>query len=230
VESRTSVRVACPSCSAEVALDLPAVVDVERQPELAARVHDYTLPLVACPDCGASFRVESPFLYLDGRRGLVIEVVPSRDLGDWKGLEQRLVDFEARRPLPDAERFSTRRLVFGLRQLNEKIFVATNGLDDVRLELLKLALLSSRPELAQRLTGRFPELLLEGLVENDLVFLVLTRDEGGALKQAQLPIPRRLYDALERDSELAGGFAELQGARFVSWLRYVEMTPVGPAA
>jgi hypothetical protein len=223
VESRTSVRVSCPSCAAEVAVDVPAVVDAERQPEVAARVHDYTLPHVACPTCQGRFRVEAPFLYLDGRRGLAIETVPSRDLADWSQLEARLVAFEEKRPLPDAQRYEVRRLVFGLRQLNEKLFLALHGLDDVRLELLKLALLSMKPELAARLTGAFPELLLEGLSGDDLVFLVLTRDESGATRQAQLPVPRRLYDAMEADAEFAKGFPELSRARFVSWLRYVEM-------
>ena len=224
MQNPTPVRVACPACGAEVDLQVPAVVDAERQPELAARVADYSLPRTRCPSCGGTFRVDSPFLYLDGRRGLAVETVPSRDLADWRGLEKRLQAFETRSPMPDAERYTVRRLVFGLRQLNEKVFVATHGLDDVRLELLKLALMSMKPELAKRLTGAFPELLLEGLSGDDLVFLVLTRDPEGALRQAQLPVPRRLYDAMERDGDFAGGFSELREARFVSWLRYVEMT------
>jgi len=223
VETRKSVRIACPSCDVEIEADLPAVIDAERQPELAARVHDYTLPRVPCPSCGVAFRVDAPFLFLDGRHELAVETVPARDLGDWQAIEQRLLAFEARRPLPDAERFSRRRLVFGLRQLNEKLFLAAHGFDDVRIELLKLAVLSMHPEVAERLTGTFPELLLEGLAGNDLVFLVLTRDAAGKVHQAQLPLPRKLYDGMERDSEFAAGFADLADARFVSWLRYVEM-------
>lgn len=223
MESRTSVRIACPACAAEIEADLPAVIDAERQPQLAARVHDYTLPRVPCPSCGVAFRVDAPFLYLDGRLGLAVETVPPRDLGDWRAIEERLVAFEAKRPLPDAERYGRRRLVFGLRQLNEKIFLAQHGFDDVRIELLKLAVLSMRPEVAERLTGTFPELLLEGLAGNDLVFLVLTRDAEGKLHQAQMPLPRKLYDGMERESEFAAGFADLTEARLVSWLRYVEM-------
>jgi hypothetical protein len=224
MEKRTSIQVACPSCGVELEADVPAVVDAERQPDLAARVRDYTLPRVPCPVCGAAFRVEAPFLYLDAARGLAIETVPARDLAEWPAIEARLRAFEARTPLPDAERYPLGRLVFGLRQLNEKLFLVDQGFDDMRVELLKLALLSMKPELAERLTGVFPELLLEGLSGSDLVFLVLTRDAAGKARQAQLPLPRRLYDAMGRDADFAAGFADLTDARFVSWLRYVEMT------
>lgn len=224
-------KVACPSCGEEVLVRVATVIDAGRQPEELARIREQRAPVAECSACQASFDVVAPFLFLHADRGLIAQVVPPRDMVRWQEVEATLsrAGAEVAFPKENALYPTRRRLVFGLHQLNEKLFAIEQGIDDVSLELAKLGLIAMDEGLVERLSGAGPEFLLEGLDGSDVVFLIVSRDGEGNPTQAQVRVPRALIDAAARDEEFAAQFADMPGAWFVSWLRYVEMSVGGPA-
>lgn len=244
--SKDFVELQCPSCNKDLRVAVHATVDISEHPELLDRIKDQTLQQASCEHCGATFSIQAPFLFLHPQAGILVQVAPPADLSRWREIEETLGTYadtlrfgEGTSPddAQDADASDDedspnegalakvqRRLVFGLNHLNEKIFLAEHGFDDRSIELLKLSLLATREDLAQHLRGAAPEFLVEGLAGNDLVFMLLTHDAEGRASRAQLPVPRKVYEAVERDADFAKNFAELADAWFVSWLRYVEFT------
>ena len=148
-----TVQVDCPSCEASVTFDLVHSVNADRRPDLREAILDRSFQRQPCPSCGYEFRIEPEFSYMDMRRGQFIAVWPSQAADDFESYEQRsrsrfeqAYGADAPPEAQDIGRLLTPRIVFGWIALNEKLIAQAGGVDDVLLELAKLALIRTDTE------------------------------------------------------------------------------------
>jgi CpXC protein len=169
-----TVEVSCPACDAAVTFNLVHSVNADRRPDLRDAILKRSFQRQPCPSCDYEFRVEPEFSYMDMRRGQFFAVWPSERVEDFEAYEERSrKSFEhaygAGAP-PEAQnigRSLTPRVVFGWIAFNEKLIAQQAGLDDVLLELVKLALI--RTDADGPGLGVGTELRLIGVEEDKLV-------------------------------------------------------------
>ena len=131
----------CPVCDASGEFELAVDVDAERLPGLREAILDGNFQRIACPRCGARFRVEPAFTFTDIERRQYIGVWPIAMREQWQAYAERTrVAFEAAHPNGELDA----RAVFGWPALAEKILAAQAGIDDRTLELVKVATLRHR--------------------------------------------------------------------------------------
>ena len=165
--------IACPSCKTTVPFDLVHSVNAGRRADLRAAILDRSFQKQTCPSCAHAFRMEPEFSYMDQGRGQFFAVWPAGNVKDWKADEERSAAtfdkaYGSGAP-PEARDIGdklTARAVFGWMALNEKLIAAEAGIDDVELELAKLALLRG---LDQAPSPAANELRLLGVDKTNLV-------------------------------------------------------------
>lgn len=130
----TPRHIAC-FCETTFDADLPSSADMSGDPEIEQLILDGSFMSVACPGCGRRLSPEYPFR-LTGVKGLgEIFLVPEADRGAW--LRGKL-EYETGKPS---------RIVVGFPELVEKVLIASLGLDDRVIEMMKYYLLTgSAPE------------------------------------------------------------------------------------
>lgn len=127
------VKVTCPACGRTRDAKLVQSVDARTEADAKAKLLAGELNVLAC-ECGARTQLLARLVYLD--RELTIQVVPDGKLGEAAAM------FEA------AGMTGTRRLVPSQNALVEKVKIADAGLEDWRLEMVKVLLLASLGGLA----------------------------------------------------------------------------------
>jgi hypothetical protein len=137
---------ACPACGSTVVVDLVHSVNAVRRPDLRTAILDRSFQRTVCPACGAGFRVEPKFTYLDTGRKQFIAAMPASELPTWQEAEARAqASFDkAFGKASGASGLAAgmqARCVFGWLGLNEKLIALEHGIDDVALEMAKLATL-----------------------------------------------------------------------------------------
>jgi hypothetical protein len=177
-----TVEVTCPSCDAAVSFDLVHSVNADRRPDLREAILDRSFQRQACPSCAYEFRVEPELSYMDMRRGQFLAVWPSQAVEDFETYERRsrssfeqAYGVDAPPEAQDIGRLLTPRVVFGWIALNEKLIAQEGGVNDVLLELAKLALIrtgADGPGL-----GTSTELRLIGVEDQKLVLGWFPRGE-----------------------------------------------------
>jgi len=195
--------VACPACGAAVAFSVVNSVNAARRPDLRDAILDGSFQRKSCPTCNESFRVEPEFNYLDVGRNQWVAAFPLSKLGEWEKWERHTRDIfdkafgsQASRPAQEIGADLTARLTFGWAALREKLVAADGGLDDLTLELCKIAMvrgLESQP------LANHTELRLYGFEEQDLVmgWIVATSE----FPVDMLRVPRSLYDEIAADPD-----------------------------
>ena len=121
-------------------------VNAVRRPDLRVAILDRSFQHIACPSCGTGFRVEPTFTYLDTGRKQFIAALPSTDLPHWQEAEARAQAsfdkaFGKGSGAGSLAAGMQARCVFGWLGLNEKLIAQEHGIDDVALEMAKLATL-----------------------------------------------------------------------------------------
>lgn len=141
-------EVSCPACGALLSFDLSASVNADRRPDLRLEILAGTFQRVPCTACGTMVQLPPALTYMDVGRGQWILAKPAADYANWESLEAVAREtFKlsygpgASRPAQEIGRRLTPRIVFGWAALREKLLAREEGIDDVTLELLKLALL-----------------------------------------------------------------------------------------
>lgn len=134
-------------------------------------------------NCGATVAPPPLLTYLDLGRGQWILAKPSADFANWAALEAIAVEtfaasFGPAAP-PQARKLAEglkRRIVFGWPALREKLLAAEFGIDDVALELLKLAVMRA---VANQPFGDASELRLVAAADEtlELRWLMLTTED-----------------------------------------------------
>ena len=166
-----TVAMACPACGTEVAFELVHSVNAVRRPDLRAAILDRSFQGKTCPTCGTFFRVAPTFTYLDVGRKQFLAVWPAADVTRWQEVEARsLASFDrAFGPNSDGAAFAEgmqARCVFGWLGLNEKLIALEHGIDDVVLEMGKLATLQAMGEMK---LGVDREFRLVGATDDELI-------------------------------------------------------------
>ena len=212
----------CPQCSEPLEVSWAGSVNGGRHSALRDAILDETFQVETCPSCEAKFRLPSHVSYLDiGRKHWILaEDVP--ELPNWAQHETKakaLFDetFGAKAPKPAQELAEgvQPRLVFGWQGLREKLICTELSLDDVYLELLKMAMLISSENtqigdnIALRLYSGDEANLKFNIVESQTEKIVSTAD-----------VPRSAYDAIVNDDAAWQPLLqELSGKTFVDVAR-----------
>ena len=196
-----NVWVPCPACGESVEFEAVSSVNADRRPDLRDAILNGTFQQAPCGNCKVPFRLDPQFTYLhtDGEQWLVVH--PFGSVGDWENLETRARQSFDRSYGPSAARAARSlgaglkpRLVFGWPALREKIFAAANGLDDIELELTKMAVLRNSDEAP--ITAN-TELRLVDIKGDQLIMAWIVPNTEEVAQT--LGVPRGLYDEIAGD-------------------------------
>ncbi len=207
----------CPHCGAEQEMGIVASINADRRPDLRQAVLDDSYQRGTCESCGKGFRLDPDLTYLDAARGQWLLVRPAEHLDEWpltEALARQAFDRGyGAEASPDARELGAGmqpRLVFGWAAFREKLLCGEHGLDDVALELTKLAVMRAVEDMP---LADDMELRLSAATADELT-LTWTMS-GGDLAVETLAVPRALYDGIAKDKGWAEARAELAGAAFV---------------
>jgi len=188
--------VQCPACDAEVSVDVCFSVNGGRHPHFRAAIIGGTYQRHTCPNCQRSFRLEPDLTYFDAGRAQWIITRPPSEVDGWDEVEAAAAEIFAKafgpETPPAAQRLGEQlkvRVAFGWPALREKIVCAEAGLDDVVLELCKLAIVRNLDG-APLADG--VELRLLGVRDGTMAFVWLDPVTEAVVES--LEVPRSLYD------------------------------------
>lgn len=197
-----SQNIPCPACGTETQFGVVFSVNADRRPDLREAILDGSFQRVNCEACGEPFRMEPEFVYLDLARKQWLLVRPVSQLADWDALEDAahglfFAAFGGGAP-QSAQRLGNDlqvRVTFGWAGLREKLLCAERGLDDVTLELTKLAIMRGAEDIP--MTDNV-ELRFGGIDGDQLRFAWIKPTTEQAIEA--LLAPRSLYDEIAADA------------------------------
>jgi len=218
----------CPVCGKPRTFDLAASVNADRRPDLRAAIMDGSFQREKCDSCGSTFRTQPLMTYLDMGRHQWILVQPGGDVRQWKALQEKARSVFAVAYGPDAPpeaqemgREMKARVVFGWGALSEKLLCSEHGLDDVNLELLKMAVLKDVPD--PPLTDQ-NDLRLVGVESAELVLAWVSSEDEHV--SSTLRVPRGVYDEIAADNDAWKPLRdELSADPFVDFNRLITADP-----
>ena len=120
------MTITCPHCQAETDHKVLDHINIDRNPELRAKVQDLSCFRVQCPNCGETVLAAHPCLYHDMANQFMVWLWPEEG--------------EAPHAQFDPLAGYTLRRVDSLNAFREKINVLECGLDDRAVEIMKLLL------------------------------------------------------------------------------------------
>ena len=208
----------CPECATPQMVKVVASINADRRPDLRQQILDRTFQEQSCPSCGFTFRLPPRFTYQHFAGNLWIIAHPRYDLPKWRELEEEAHEvFDVAfgpGSSPLAQELAghiSPRVTFGWPALREKLVAQEAGLQDVELELLKMAVIRQVP--GAQLSDE-TELRLDRVEGGELV-LVWTEGLTEATLKA-VHVPRSAYDEIAADTEgWAALRAQLTGHVFV---------------
>jgi endogenous inhibitor of DNA gyrase (YacG/DUF329 family) len=216
-----TVTVNCPECGTEVEFKAVLSVNADRRADLRDAIIDGSFQRQPCPKCGKSFRLDPEMTYVDVGRSQWIAAFPVAKLGQWRELEEQARTTFARAYGAQAPAVARQmgsgmkpRITFGWGGLREKLVVVDHGLDDVTLELAKLAILrtSDNSPLSNETELRFIA------VEGDKLVMAWIRAQTEQVVE-MLRVPRKLHDDLANDRAWDPLRQELSAGLFVDMNR-----------
>lgn len=174
------MTIICPHCQAETDHKVLDHINIDRNPELRAKVQDLSCFRVQCPNCGETVLAVHPCLYHDMANQFMVWLWPEEG--------------QAPRAQFDPLAGYTLRRVDSLNAFREKINVLECGLDDRAVEMMKLLLFAQL-----NCDLDVVELLFHALDERtgELRFVAVLSD--GAEQYAAMP--GAVYQRLREDAE-----------------------------
>ena len=216
--------ITCATCGTEASVERSASVNADLRPDLRAAILDGRFQATDCPKCGARLRLPPHLTYLELGRDMWIAAEPASQIEDWSHIEDdvwTVYDRSFGSGAPKLVREMTRRvrprLVFGWPALREKLIAADLALDDVDLELLKMAVMRNvnKPPLSDQ-----TELRLIGAEGDALRFAWVHQVSEAPL--AQLDVPREIYRGIASDADAwASVRGKLEGVFLVDLRRFI---------
>ena len=202
-------KVPCPDCGEDVEFAMVFSVNADRRPDLRDQIVDRSFQNQTCGKCDKTFRVQPEFNYLAVEDGQWIAALPLEKLRDWESSEKHAAEMFEKSYGPGSSESAqavgaelSRRVVFGWAALREKIVAHQNKLDDVTLELCKIAMIRSVAD--QPLADETELRLVE--VDGDEFHMAWIESVTEDLVKL-MRVPRSLYDEIESDQE---GWGELR--------------------
>jgi CpXC protein len=197
------LAVTCPACKDTFEMRAVESVNADRRPDLRSAIVDRSFQVQSCPKCGEKFRLDPTFNYVDVARGQWLSIQPLEQLEDWiENEDEALATFalaygdQAPEPAREIGNGLKPRLVFGWPAAREKIIANEHQLDDIALELMKLALIQS---LDNSPLAPGNELRLE-TVEGDQIELGWVKAQNDEVVE-RIRVPREMYDNIVKDQE-----------------------------
>lgn len=213
-------QLACPACGAAVTFELVHSVNAVRRPDLRAAILDRDFQRQPCPSCGTTFRVAPQFTYLDIKRKQFFAVWPASNLEQWQEFEARsqAACDRAFGPGSDGAALAGNllgRCVFGWLALNEKLIALEHGIDDVDLEVAKVAALRTLDNVK---LGADREFRLVGATDDELMIGWLRTDTEEI--EDQYRVPRQLLQDIQAEPDKWVALrAAVSGGMFVDYRR-----------
>lgn len=121
-------EISCPHCGAPKKTPMWSAVTADTNAELRVRILNETLFDWECPSCGYLAQLAYPCLYHDRARRYMVCVSPRGDAFS-----------KLNSDIPPAVRGIKKRAVSGLAEMKEKILLFEAGMDDIAMEMVKLA-------------------------------------------------------------------------------------------
>jgi hypothetical protein len=214
----------CPKCGSTLEFSVVASVNADRRPDLRAAILDRSFQAVICETCANPTTVVPHLTYMDVQRGDWILVEQVSEVPNWQTHETEalaLFDDAFGAGAPAAARALAvgvhPRLVFGWPALREKLLCSELGLDDISLELVKMAVMRGADGtplgegLALRLAGHDGDNLKLEVIDDETQRLAATTD-----------IPRSLYDDIHGDTAAWAALRQtFDGKAFVDLNRFL---------
>jgi hypothetical protein len=198
-EENAAMTITCPHCQSENDFKVLDHINIDRNPELRAKVQDLSCFRVKCPNCGETALAVHPCLYHDMSNQFMVWLWPEEEAAPEAQFD----------PLAGY----TLRVVDSLNGFREKIAILECGLDDRAVELMKLLLL-------MQITHDLDvvELLFHALDEKTGEFRFVAVLSDGAEQYAAMP--GSIYQRLREDIETylytpSSGFAKID----MNWAR-----------
>lgn len=145
---------ACRACGTENTHSVAVSLNGGRMPELREQILGGTFQRFSCVNCHAVMIIEDAMVYLDFGRKEWLTCFPSTREREWHRLEQEpLEDWKeamVTHAAPIVREMSAGfkiRAVFGRNALREKLLCFEHAIDDITLEVLKLDVLRTTPDL-----------------------------------------------------------------------------------
>lgn len=199
----TDTTLSCPACGTAVPFKAVQSLNADRRADLRGAVLDESFQRQVCPSCANSFRLAPDLNYLDVGRGQWFAAHPLADLDRWAEIEARdRAAFDraygpAAPPPARAIGAGLRpRITFGWAGLREKILAAENDLDDVTLELLKVAVLRGVEGSPLR---DDTELRLVAVADGKLILAWIELQSEAVIEE--LEVPWAVYAEIEADAD-----------------------------
>ena len=219
-----NAKAKCGECGAETEVKLAASVNAGRRPDLRQEILDGTFQAQTCPVCAARLRLPVHLSYLDVDRGQWILAEGVELLPQWQSVEEdaravfeRSYGSAAPKPARDLGAGLRPRVVIGWAALREKLLCDELGLEDVSLELLKIAMIRTVPD---QPVADTTELRLTGGDGATLHFAWL--ETASEQELATLSVKRELYDDIAADpAPWAALRADLDERLFVDLKRLI---------
>jgi len=212
-EERT---ISCPQCG----FKHDEQIATSLKPKFKEAILAGTFQRFVCENCGHSYRVDDPLMYIDFTKKLWIAQYPRDWEKDWAQYEliakedfDKYVTGEFASPLAHqlAPGFII-RTVFGLDALAEKIVILENKIDDRLLSVLKWQMMNEVEGLTLNPNTR-PMLI--AVADSELVFRVLTQGVVGSEIMA-LPLEDAFDGISENESSAwAGMLKDFAGRTYV---------------
>lgn len=131
-ENKVKKAVVCPMCGEVGKADIYTSVNVSLNADLRERVLDGSLFAWKCPSCGYTARLTYPVLYNDMKNRFMVYLIPKID-------RFQLCDRELEEKYSNLRNIS-KRVVPDFNSFKEKIFILESRLDDMAVELTKVAI------------------------------------------------------------------------------------------
>jgi hypothetical protein len=196
-----AAMIECPSCGTEAEIERSSSVNADLRPDLRAEILDGSFQSHICIKCGAQLRLPPHLTVMELSKSLWVAVEPASLLNDWQATEDEIWNvydraFGEKAPASAREIAAgiKPRLVFGWPALRETLLCPDLGLDDITLELVKIAILRNvdEPPMADE-----TELRLVGADAETLNFVWFASISESRL--AELAVPRAIYDNIAAD-------------------------------
>jgi len=193
-------------CGTRYPAEVANGLHISLRPDVRQQIMDGTFHRFFCPSCGMTTQVETVIAFSDFPRRQWFLIAPDADLprrAYYIGVAEesfRKTMVENAPPMVvEWGKEMTRRVMFGLAALREKLVISDAGLDDRVVELLKI-------QLCRDVFRDFEPVYfhLAEVTADELVFERAHRDD--VIRKA--PVPRAMYDDLAGAPELAAAIAQ----------------------
>lgn len=180
------VVVDCTKCHFEGKMLMYESINVSLDPKCKQKILDNSLFEWKCPQCGEEYTILYGFLYHDMEKKIMISFDP-------RETPEELTQKVEMPSLPQEFHMDgyQYRIVHGLNNLKEKLFILDAGLDDRVIEAFKMAMLPHIQEKKKDVEN----IAFYGMNEEKLLFVQFLKD--GSVSEDAAVFPKELYDNME---------------------------------